>query len=246
LSEPVIGIGTGLNVAGILVGAAVGMSRWRVYLEARERAIKGLLGVLCVYVGLSLVWQSLHGGPGRVLRQILIVVLALTLGRIAGRLAGLQRASNRLGQFASRSFEAAQKRPRPRPADGFLTGAAVFCAAPLSVLGALQDGFGGDPKLLAVKAIVDAMGSMAFARFFGPGLLLAAVPVLAWQGTITLLALWLKPWMVQHALLDPLGAVAGFLTFCIALIILDLKKFAVADYLPSLVWGPLLAWWLGY
>jgi uncharacterized membrane protein YqgA involved in biofilm formation len=49
-----------------------------------------------------------------------------------------------------------------------------------------------------------------------------------------------RPW----PLIDAVNAVDGLLIFCVAMIILELKKIQVADYYPSLVFAPLLAWWL--
>jgi uncharacterized membrane protein YqgA involved in biofilm formation len=43
-------------------------------------------------------------------------------------------------------------------------------------------------------------------------------------------------------LVDSVNATGGLLVFSVALVILDLKKIPLADYLPSLVVAPLLAW----
>ncbi len=78
---------------------------------------------------------------------------------------------------------------------------------------------------------------------FGWGVVLAALPVLAFQGTITLAcAQWLRPWLEAHSLVDSANAVGGLLVFCVALIILELKRLELADYLPSLAFAPLLTW----
>jgi len=45
-------------------------------------------------------------------------------------------------------------------------------------------------------------------------------------------------------LLDAVNATDGLLIFCVALIILEVKKVRVADYLPSLIFAPLLMRWL--
>jgi hypothetical protein len=83
---------------------------------------------------------------------------------------------------------------------------------------------------------------MAFVTTFGWGAVLSVIPVIACQGTLSLLARLLQPYLAQHALLDSINATAGLLVFCIALIILELKKIELADYLPSLAFAPLLTW----
>jgi uncharacterized protein len=73
--------------------------------------------------------------------------------------------------------------------------------------------------------------------------MLAALPVLAFQGTITLAcARLLRPALETHSLVDAINAPGGLLVFCVALVILELKRIELADYLPSLVIAPLLAW----
>lgn len=84
---------------------------------------------------------------------------------------------------------------------------------------------------------------MGFASLFGGSVLLAAIPVLALQGTITLVtARLLEPFLSMHNLIDPVNAVGGLLVFCVALIMLGLKKIELTDYLPSLAVAPLLTW----
>ena len=69
------------------------------------------------------------------------------------------------------------------------------------------------------------------------------LPVLVLEGGITLAALnFLKPFLEVRGLIDPVNAVGGMLVFCVALVILGLKKIEVTDYLPALAVAPLLAW----
>jgi len=67
--------------------------------------------------------------------------------------------------------------------------------------------------------------------------------VLAFQGTITLLCVqFLQPFLQAHHLVDSVNAAGGLMVFSVALVILELKKIELADYLPSLAFAPLLAW----
>ena len=70
--------------------------------------------------------------------------------------------------------------------EGFKVCATLFCAAPLGLVGALEDGLCEDSDPLGVKAAVDGLATMSFVRVFGPGAMVSALPVLAFQGTITL------------------------------------------------------------
>src|SRR5262249_31214939 len=127
-----------------------------------------------------------------------------------------------------------------------ITCSLLFCVGPMAILGALQDGLDGKYQTLAVKALMDGLATMAFVTTFGWGAMLSVVPVVAYQGTITLGARLLAPFLERQALLDSVNATGGMLVFCIALVILEIKKVELADYLPSLLVAPLLAWAWGW
>jgi uncharacterized membrane protein YqgA involved in biofilm formation len=237
-------IGTELNAAGILAGGAIGLARRKPLSPATESRFRIGLGVFTVFYGLRLTWISLHGSFGQLVKQVLIMMVALILGRITGRLLRLQAMSNQLGRAARQNISAARPDDPQRIGLGFKTCSVLFCAAPLGILGAIQDGLPGEYYYpLAVKAVMDGLATMGFVSIFGWGSLLSAVAVLAFQGSITLTcSTLLGPFLKAHDLVDPVNATGGMLVFCVALIILDLKTIHLADYLPSLAFAPLLAW----
>ena len=47
---------------------------------------------------------------------------------------------------------------------------------------------------------------------------------------------------LSPAMLSSTHATAGLLVFCVAMLILDLRKIEVADYLPALAFAPLITW----
>ena len=103
-------IGTLLNVAGILIGGIVGLLKRKPLSIAQESWFKVALGAFTVFYGLRLTWSSFSGSFGHVLKQLVIAVLALMLGRITGRLLHFQKTSNRLGQKAKELIAAASRR----------------------------------------------------------------------------------------------------------------------------------------
>jgi len=235
--------GTILNALGILVGGALGLLLKRQLTLPTQVAIKGMLGVLVIFVGLKTTWDNLGGGGvGLILKQLTIVVLALTVGRLTGRLLRLQKGLNRLGQYARKKFSAATPDQTNRWSDGFITCSLLFCVSPMAILGAIQDGLTGRWQVLGAKSLLDGLATMAFVGTFGWGAICSVVPVVAYQGSIALAAKFLAPYVQDPALLMSINATAGLLVFCIAMIILDLKKFELADYLPSLAFAPLITW----
>lgn len=238
--------GTILNVAAILAGTAVGRLSARRLNAETEGAMKSVLGVLVVYVGLSTTWKAVNGSFGQCLAQLGIVMLSLVLGNAVGMAMRLQKAVNALGQSARSAFEKASSESQSgsRFSEGFTTCSLLFCVGPMALLGSLQDGLSGDYRTLGLKALIDGLSCVAFARTFGWGVGLAALPVLAYQGTITLSARLLDPWLKNQLMLDSINATGGLLVVCTALIILDVRKVPLANYLPSLLVAPVLThWW---
>jgi uncharacterized protein len=236
-------IGTALNVAGILIGGVAGLVRRKPLSPANESFFKVGLGVFSVFYGLRLTWLSVNGTFLQIFKQLLVAVLAMMLGKAIGRLLRLQQMSNRLGRQARDRMAAAKPADPRQLSEGFKTCATLFCAAPLAILGSVQDGLSGYFYPLAVKAVMDGLATMGFSLLFRWGVLLAVLPVLVFQGALTLLcAQFLKPFLEAHHLVDSVNATGGLLVFSVALVILELKKIELADYLPSLAFAPVIAW----
>jgi uncharacterized membrane protein YqgA involved in biofilm formation len=234
--------GTIMNVAGIVIGGIGGLVMTRQFSSSTQLAWRGLLGIITIFVGLRITLLSLSGPFLQNLKQVAILVLALALGKLLGRLLRIQKTMNRLGQFASRRFSGTRPGDPHRFNDGFLVCTLVFCVGPLGIVGAVLAGLLNSWEPLAIKMAMDGLAAMGFACVFGWSVLLSAIPVFVFQATITLAAARCQPFLAAHAYLDAVTGVAGLLVFCVALIVLELKKLEVADYLPSLVMAPLIVW----
>lgn len=238
--------GTILNVLGILIGAGIGLGRRKPLSPSNESLFQVMLAVFTVWYGLRLTWISFGGGLVPVLKQFLILLLSLILGKLLGNLLRLQEVSNRLGRMArERIVEATKPGARPAFNDGFTACAALFCAAPLGLVGSVQEGLSGYFYPLAVKAVMDGLAAMGFVSIFGWSVMASAIPVLALQGTLTLAtAQFARPLLEGQNpnLVDPVNLVGGMVVFSVALVILGLKRIELANYLPSLVVAPVLAW----
>ncbi|HZQ47129.1 MAG TPA: DUF554 family protein [Verrucomicrobiae bacterium] len=234
--------GTILNAVGILLGGLLGLLLARQFTAPTQLALRGLMGVLTVFLGLRITWESLNGNFFQMFKQLVVVVLALMLGRLLGRLLQIQRTLNRLGQYASRRFAEVRPDDPNRMNEGFVICALLYCAGPLGPIGAVADGLTGYWQPLAIKMVMDGLAAMGFVSIFGWGVLLSAFPVFVYQGTITLVVHRFEPFLREHSLVDSINAVDGLLVFCVSLIVLELKKLELADYLPSLVMAPLITW----
>ncbi|MBI3875945.1 MAG: DUF554 domain-containing protein [Verrucomicrobia bacterium] len=175
------------------------------------------------------------------MKQLGIMLLSLSLGNFTGYLLRLQRGMNTLGRYARDRFAKADANA-DNFSEGFVTCTLVFCLGPMAILGPMEDALDGSVRILAIKAAMDGLATMGFVATLGWGCVLSVVPVVAYQGTITLVAGALQPYLVKSDLLDSVNATGGLVVFTISLVVLELKKVQLANYLPSLVWAPLLTW----
>lgn len=245
ISNPNLRItGAIINAAGILLGTLSAVAiRKRIPLRY-ELALKMALGVYTCWLGLSLTWASLNGSWRQIAREIAILLVAMALGKTAGKLLGLQKRSNAVGQYATKVLAAPAATRQSQ--DGFLLATALFCAGPLAMLASVQEGLTGFSPVFLVKAGTDGLAAYSFCATFGWSVTASALPVLALEGALIRLVRSLEPHLASQPwpLVDSINAVDGLLIFCVAMLILGVKKISVADYLPSLVLAPLLTRWL--
>ncbi len=237
-------IGTFINTAAILIGGLLGLKAAQHFSVQTQMRIKLVLAAFVFYAGARMIWDGIGGSFGNVLKQLGIAMLALVLGNALGMSLRLQNGLNKLGHYAQERLAKASPADDHRFSEGFVTCSLLFCVGPMAILGALKDGTSGDFSLLATKSAMDGLAAMGFAATFGPGVLLAALPVLAYQGTLTLLAHALADHLHDPLLLGSIHVTGGLVVLCLMVAILDLRKVPLANYLPSLVVAPLLThWW---
>jgi uncharacterized membrane protein YqgA involved in biofilm formation len=238
-----------LNAVGIIVGGIFGLTRVTPLSAQTQAFFKLTLGVLAMFFGLRLTWLSVGGTFGMMLKQLVIAFAAVMLGNLLGKLLRFQKISNRLGQYARRLIEASRPTDPHRFSNGMNACAILFCAAPLGILGAVQDALPPEPGgmgyfyPLAVKALMDGLAMAGFVTLFGGGAIVSALPVFVFFGTITMAChIYLEPFLRTHGLLDSVNAVGGLVVCTVGVVIFEIRRVQLADYLPSLVIAPLITW----
>ena len=104
----------------------------------------------------------------------------------------------------------------------------------MAIVGAIQDGIFGDWSLLATKAVLDFIIIMVMTCSLGKGCAFSEIPVLIFEGVITVFASFLKPMMTDLAM-DYLSLIGSILIFCVGLNLVWGKKIRVANMLPAVV-----------
>ncbi|MBI5957699.1 MAG: DUF554 domain-containing protein [Chloroflexi bacterium] len=230
--------GTLLNTLTVLIGSGLGlMIGNRLSQRVQESVITGL-GLVTMFVGFSNAGET---------GNIILPLLSLITGAIIGE---LLRLDVQLERFAGWLQNRVQGQPvegvgdqdsRARFIQGFVTASLVFCVGPLTFVGSIQDGMGLDSgfEQLAIKSVLDAFAAMAFASSLGIGVMFSVVTVLAVQGGLALVG-GLAGEFMTDPMINEMTAVGGLILIGLALILLDLKKPRMVNFLPALILAPLI------
>ena len=115
-----------------------------------------------------------------------------------------------------------------------MTASLTVCIGAMAIVGSIQDGISGDWSTLGAKAILDFIIVMVMTSSLGKGCVFSAIPVLIWEGSLTLLATTIKPLMTELTM-SYLSLVGSLLKFCVGLNLVWGKKVRVANLLPAVV-----------
>jgi hypothetical protein len=148
--------------------------------------------------------------------------------------------SNYLGRLAGSAITAAQHNPAMNSSNAFNACAILFCAAPLGIIGAVTDGLSGYFYFLAVKAAMDALAMLGFVRIFQWPAALSALPVLVFFSAVTLGVQLYVSHSRNPAVLDSIGSAAGLIACIITIVIFEVRRVELANFLPALAVAPLL------
>ena len=230
--------GTIINTLVILAGSAVGLGIHA--LAGRFSSVLGEKGArlgerlqalmmqgiaLCVlYIGIS---GSLKG------QNALAAILSMALGAILGELLDLDGRMNRLGQWVQDRTARVLKCGGSSVAEGFVTSSLLFCVGAMSIVGALENGLTGNFDTLKAKSVLDGISSIIFASSLGVGVGLSAVPVLLYQGLISLAAGVLSP-LLGDAVIAEMTCVGSLLIVAMGLNMLGVTKIKVMNLVPGI------------
>jgi uncharacterized membrane protein YqgA involved in biofilm formation len=220
-------LGTAANVTAIVFGTLLGLAlRRRLPRRITSLSTQGL-GLVTALIGAQMMIST---------QNVLIVLVSIVAGGVVGELI---RIEDRLDAFGAR-IEKRFSRRRGTFAKAFVTSSLLYCIGPIAIIGALQDGLRGDYSILLTKSGLDGVASVAFASTLGIGVLFSALPVLAYQGSITIAAFMLEPYLTT-AVVNEMTATGGLLILGIALNLLQVAKIKVGNMLPAILVAAILA-----
>ena len=111
----------------------------------------------------------------------------------------------------------------------------------MGIVGAIQDGVTGDYSTLAVKSVLDFIIVAVMTSSMGRGCAFSAIPIFAFEGSITILASLIAPVMTDAAIAN-LSLIGSILIFCVGVNLVWGKKVRVANMLPAVLLAVLAAY----
>lgn len=228
-----IGLGTLIDVTLILLGGFAGLAFGRFISERIQDTLLKATAVAIIFIGTSGAMSGMLTVSGGEISAggSALVVVSLALGSLIGEMLDLERQIDRFGEWLKYATSSSGD---SEFVDAFVTASLSVAIGAMSIVGSIQDGMMGDWTTLAIKGAIDALLVCTMTASMGKGCIFAAIPVLALQGALTLLASFLQPLMTAAALAN-LSTVGSILIFCIGINLIWPKTFRVANMLPAVV-----------
>jgi len=216
-------IATIINAAAVVVGSLIGLLLNRRISDRLKEVVYAGIGVVTLVIGFSMALE---------MQRVLYLALSIVVGGVLGTWWGVENGILRLGEFLRDRFQ--KRGSEGEFAYGFLSATVLFCVGAMTIVGSFQAGVDGDYELLLTKSVMDGTMAILLTAAMGIGVAFSAIIILAYQGGLTLLAAWLRPF-VSDLMLSEITAVGGALIVMIGIGLLGLKRIKTADFAPALL-----------
>lgn len=228
-----IGLGTIINTAAILVGGMLGGLFGRFLNRSTQNTLTTVCGVSTLFIAVSGALEGmLRVENGSVVSSgAMLIIGCLAVGGFVGELLDIENGFERFGEWLKLKTGNAKDRGF---VDAFVTASLTVCIGAMAIVGSIQDGIIGDYSILATKSVLDLIIIMVMTCSMGRGAVFSAIPVAVFQGSITALAGLVRPLMTDMALAN-LSLIGNILIFCVGINLVWGKKVKVANLLPAIV-----------
>lgn len=213
--------GTIVNAVAVIAASGLGLLINKKVPERIHQIVFQSIGLFTLFLGMKLAFES---------NKMLLVVLSLVSGCIIGELLSIEDRVTYLSNRLKNKLNFGN----PQFTKGFTTSTLLFCVGTMSILGSIQDGLGQEPELLYTKSVLDGFSALMLTVAYGVGVAFSVVPLLLYQGTLTLLAAQLDSFL-EPKILAELSSVGGVMIVGIGINLLEIKNLRIMNLLPSLV-----------
>jgi uncharacterized protein len=223
--------GTLINVAAVILGGGLGLLFRSRLPERITHTFFQAIGLFTLFLGFSMSLKT--DNP-------LLLVFSLILGALLGTILRLQERIENAGDYLQKRL----KLTGGKFSEGLVTAFLMFCMGSMTILGAIEEGLGNEPKLLMIKSLMDGFSSIALVAALGVGVIFSVIPLLIYQGGLTLLSAWVGE-ALSEVMIDELSATGGILLIGLGISILGIKKIEVLNLIPALLFIIPLVYFFG-
>ena len=231
--EGVKGLGTVVNVAAVILGGIIGKFFGSKMKHAMQDSLMKVLGLAVVFVGASGALSKMltvENGSLSVYGSLMMII-SLALGTLIGEIINIEKYLERFGDFLKKKVKAKDDNGFT---DAFVSASLVVCVGAMAIVGSIQDGLTGDRSMLFAKALLDFLIIIVMTASLGIGCLFSFIPIAVLQGSVTLLAELVKPYMTD-ALVGDISLVGSVMICAVGFNSIFGKKFRVGNMLPALI-----------
>jgi uncharacterized protein len=221
-------IATIVNCITVILGSFIGLGFRKKRPVAMEEVVFVAAGILALVIGIQMSLKTGHP---------LILALSLMIGGVIGAVLNIERGIVKFGEFLKNHF--AKGEDSVGFAYAFLDSSVLFCVGAMALVGSFQAGAEGKYDIILTKSVMDGFVAILMTAAMGIGVAFSAIPVLLYQGILTILAVWIKPF-VTDLMLNEVTAIGGCMVIMIGIGLLKLRTIKTANFLPSLVIAVLL------
>ena len=234
------GLGTIINTVAIIVGGIIGHFTGKLFKQEQQAALNKACGISVLFIAIAGAMQGmLHIDADAVVSgKSMLVVLCLAIGTIIGELIGIEKGFERFGEWLKKKTGNSGDK---QFVNAFVTASLTVCIGAMAIVGAIQDGILGDYSTLAVKSVLDFIIIAVMTSSLGKGCAFSAIPVLAFEGSITILAKLVSPIMTDMAIAH-ISLIGSILIFCVGVNLVWGKTIRVANMLPAVVFAVIAAY----
>jgi uncharacterized membrane protein YqgA involved in biofilm formation len=214
-------LGTIVNTAAVAAGSGIGLLIKKALPERYETIYFQAVGLFTLLLGIKM---------AAAMTEPMLVVLSLVLGGFAGVRLRLTRRVEGLGRTLQRRMRSSND----RFTEGLTTGFLLFCIGPMTIAGCIEEGFGHAPDVLLTKSLMDFFSAVMLGAALGTGILFSALPLLLFQGGVTLLVS-LAGRDIPPAIVDETIVTGGIIMIGLSLSLLKIKQIDILNLLPALI-----------
>ncbi len=220
--------GTLINAGAVIIGSIIGLViHSKLPKNITTRVFQGI-GLFTLFLGIHMATKT---------SNFLIMIFSIVIGSIIGELIDIDKLVNRFSEWLKEKV----KSKNENFSNGFITAFLLFCMGSMTILGAFEEGLGGAPNLLLAKSVLDGFSSIALSASLGIGVIFSVIPLLIYQGGLTLFAASLQNFFTE-IIINELTAVGGLLLIGLGINILEIKKLKILNMIPSLIIVVILAY----